>query len=311
MVPSKFHTDSIFWIDLDKISPNPYQPRREFDEVKLKGLADSIREYGVLQPVVVTRKEKSHNNGGLSVEYELIAGERRVRASRLAGLSQIPAVIRTQEDDDKAKLEIAIIENLQREDLNPIDRALAFDRLVKEFKFTHVQIAFKIGKSREYVSNTIRLLLLPENIKEALGGKRISEGHTRPLLMLIDRPREQDVLFKEIMDRKLTVREAESIARRIAKERVRKKELIDPEIINIEKELTERLGTRVIIQPKENGGKLVIEFFSTEDLNAILSAISSEDVTPKEDNIIEEEETPIDDSSEEDEDLYSVKNFSI
>src|SRR3989344_1279995 len=127
-----FYSDSIFWVEPDKIKPNPFQPRREFDEARLNELADSIRQYGILQPLVVTRKEMAKEDGGLAVEYELIAGERRLRASKIAGLAQVPVLIRNSEETDRMKLELAIIENLQREDLNPIDRARAFERLVNE-----------------------------------------------------------------------------------------------------------------------------------------------------------------------------------
>lgn len=312
----QFH-DSIFWVELDKIKPNPFQPRKEFDEAKLKDLANSIRQYGLLQPLVVTRKEVTKEDGGLATEYELIAGERRLRASKLIGLLQIPVIIRTSEDTDRMKLELAIIENLQREDLNPIDRARAFERLVKEFDFKQGDIAEKVGKSREYVSNTIRLLLLPAHMQLALSEGRITEGHTRPLLMLIDRKEEQTVLFKEIMLKKLTVREAEAIARRIAVDRVKKRDL-DPELIDLEKKLTEAFGTRVRIEKKETGGRMVVEYFSPEDLQSIvaflnkdkkdapastapLSATSAE--APINDRPAVEEST--------DEDLYSIKNFSV
>lgn len=267
-------SNSIFWIEVDKIKPNPYQPRKEFDQDKLQGLADSIKQYGVLQPLVVTRREVEKEDGGLMVEYELIAGERRLRASKLASLQQVPAVIRTCEDDDKMKLELAIIENLQREDLNPVDRAKAFQKLVEEFNFKHIEVAKKIGKSREYVSNSLRLLSLPEEILNALAEGKITEGHTRPVLMLNDRPQEQITLFKEIVFKKLTVREAEGIARRIAYDKVRKKELVvDPEIVEIEDKLTENLGTRVQIDRREVGGKITIDFFSNDDLRAILNII--------------------------------------
>src|SRR3989344_5214898 len=155
---TQFQSDSIFWVDLDKIRPNPYQPRTEFDEGKLKDLADSIRQYGVLQPIVVTRHEEQKEDGGIATYYELIAGERRLRASKIAGLSQMPVVIRSAEEGERAKLEMAIIENLQREDLNAIDRARAFQRLQQEFKINKAEIGRKIGKSREYVSNSLRLL---------------------------------------------------------------------------------------------------------------------------------------------------------
>src|ERR1700759_3518817 len=161
---SQFYNNAIFWVEVEKIKPNPFQPRKEFDEAKLSDLARSIRQYGVIQPLTVSRKEVTKGDGGLAAEYELIAGERRLRAAKLAGVREVPVLIRDSFDDDKTKLELAIIENLQREDLNAIDRAKAFAKLVDEFGFKHTQIAEKVGKSREYVSNTIRLLALPEEI---------------------------------------------------------------------------------------------------------------------------------------------------
>ena len=270
--------NSIFWVETDKIKPNPFQPRKEFDPAALQDLADSIRQYGVLQPLVVTRKEIEKEDGGLAVEYELIAGERRLRASKLAALPQVPVIIRATHEDDKMKLELAIIENLQREDLNPIDRARAFLRLYEEFKLTHGEIGKKMGKSREYVSNTLRLLTLPQEIMDALGEKRISEGHTRPLMMLSDRPDQQITLFKEIAIKKLSVREAEHIARSIATEKTRKKdENFDPELAQYQARLAESLGTRVSIEKRNGnvGGKIVIDYFSPADLQTILDLIKS------------------------------------
>lgn len=267
-----FYNNAIFWVEVDKIKPNPFQPRREFDEAKLNDLAKSIRQYGVLQPLTVSRREVQKEDGGLAAEYELIAGERRLRASKIAGIASVPVLIRDSYDDDKTKLELAIIENLQREDLNPIDRAKAFDRLIKEFNFKHSEVAAKVGKSREYVSNTVRLLALPEEMQQALSDGKISEGHTRPLLMLADRPEEQQTLFKEIMLKRITVRDAEAIARRIAFDRVRKKEyLYSPEVIEMERQLSEALGTRVAIEPKENGGKLSIDYMNEDDLRGIFA----------------------------------------
>ncbi len=264
---------SIFWIETDKIVPNPFQPRREFDEDRLQELAASIRQYGVLQPLVVSRQETMLENGGIKVEYELIAGERRLRASKIAGISQVPVVVRTG-DDSREKLELAIIENLQREDLNPVERAQSFQRLADEFKLTWTEVGKKMGKSREYVSNTVRILMLPQDILDALSKGKISEGHTRPLLMLIDRAQEQMTLFKEMMVRKMTVREAEQIARRIAYEKVRKKDLfMTPEVVDMEERLAESLGTRVQIEPRERGGRISIDYFSHEELLAISIAI--------------------------------------
>ncbi len=263
---------SIFWVPIEKIIPNPFQPRKDFDEARLRELAESIRQYGVLQPLVVTKKETEHQDGNLTVNYELIAGERRLRASKLAGLSQLPVLIRSADESDQMKLELAIIENLQREDLNPVDRARAFRQLADHFKFTHQEIGTKVGKSREYVSNSLRVLLLPDNIQKAITDGMLSEGHTRPLLMLVGRDAEQETLFADILSKKLTVREAEQIARRIAVDRARKKPL-NPEMIELERELSESLGTRVHIEAKEVGGKLVIDYFSASDLQSILALI--------------------------------------
>jgi ParB family chromosome partitioning protein len=264
---------SIFWIETDKIVPNPYQPRREFDQDRLKELSDSIRQYGVLQPLVVSRMEEVGDDGSIKVRYELIAGERRLRASKLAGVTQVPVVVRVG-DDSRAKLELAIIENLQREDLNAVERAQSFQRLADEFKLTWADVGRKVGKSREYVSNTVRILMLPQDILDALSKGRITEGHTRPLLMLIDRTQEQMTLFKEMMVRKMTVREAEGIARRIAFEKVRKKDhFMTPDVVDMEERLAETLGTRVQIEPRERGGRISIDYFSHEELLALSIAI--------------------------------------
>ena len=326
----QMYQNAIFWIEIEKIKPNPFQPRKEFDEHKLRDLADSIKQYGILQPLVVTRREIEKEEGGLAVEYELIAGERRLRASKIAGLMQVPVLIRIgeegKEEEDRVKLELAIIENLQREDLNPVDRAKAFQRLANDFGFKHVQIAMKVGKSREYVSNTLRLLLLPPEMLTALAEKKINEGHTRPLLMLCDRKEEQQTLFKEIMFKKINVREAERIARRIAVEKVRKIGLIDPEVALFEQELTDVLGTRVHIEKREGGGKIVIDFFSNDDVRNFMKRLQVEiqtgqivaplGETPAEallpasgDDLAEGGEDVMEKSP--DEDLYNVKNFSL
>jgi ParB family transcriptional regulator, chromosome partitioning protein len=261
--------NAIFWIEVEKIVPNPYQPRREFDQDRLKELSDSIRQYGILQPLVVSRKEEMMENGSISVKYELIAGERRLRASKLAGLAQVPVIVRVG-DDNREMLELAIIENIQREDLNSVDRAKSFQRLADEFKLTWTDVGKKVGKSREYVSNTVRILMLPQDILDALSKGFITEGHTRPLLMLIDRPEEQITLFKEMLVRKMTVREAEGIARKIAFEKIRKKSLfMTPEVVDTEEKLAEALGTRVQIEPREKGGKILIEYFSHDEFLAL------------------------------------------
>lgn len=324
-----FYNNAIFWVDIDKICPNPFQPRREFDEHKMRELANSIRQYGVLQPLTVTRTEVDKEDGGLATVYELIAGERRLRASKMAGLQQVPVLIRGEHDDDKIKLELAIIENLQREDLNAVDRARAFSRLMSEFGLKHQQIADRVGKSREYVANTIRILKLPQEMQDALAEGKISEGHTRPLLMLIDRPQEQSTLFREIILKKLTVRDTEAIGRRIAFDRVRKKEyLYSPEILEMERELSESLGTRVAIETKDNGGKLTIDFFGEDDLRTLFSSLASKIAQGKQGDTLKntlknpdakapplDSDAPVDDRSKEDirkdEDTFDPSSFSI
>ena len=327
---STLYSNSIFWIDTNKVKPNPFQPRRDFDEARLQDLADSIKQYGVLQPLTVSRMEVEKEDGGILTEYELIAGERRLRAAELAGVFQVPVIIRVG-DTSMMKLELAIIENLQREDLNAVDRARAFQRLVTEFKFTHNEVAKKIGRSREYVSNSLRILSLPEEILNALSEGKITEGHTRPILMLVDHTEEQLVLFKEILYKKITVREAERLARKIAFDRVRKKEFMpDPEITELEEEFQDKLGTRVHIDRKELGGQIKIDFFSTEDLRTILDSISKSNIEKKPAEMLEnyiekksekeendtEEQTPIDDRTkdeieEDDANLYDISNFSV
>lgn len=314
--------DSIFWVEVDRIKPNPFQPRKVFDEAALQSLSESIRSYGVLQPLTVTRKEIERPGEGIYAEYELIAGERRLRAAKLAGLREVPVVIRNSEDSDRMKLELAIIENLQREDLNAVDRAIAFQRLVSEFGLKHAEVGKRVGKSREYVSNTLRILSLPQDMQQALQNGEISEGHTRPLLMLVDKAAEQATLFKEILMRKLTVRDTEQMARRIATERARKGDLT-PELLLLERELQEKLGTNVRIEKKENGGKVLIDFYSVEDLAHIRDMISriqdralevpeKGSQEPQTQNLPEQPQKDIPvEPPRQDDDLYSISNFSV
>jgi ParB family chromosome partitioning protein len=317
-VPTKY--DSVFWIEVDRIVPNPYQPRKEFSEEGLKSLAESIRQYGVLQPLVVSRTDVEKESGLESV-YELIAGERRLRASKLAGLKQIPVVIRSGESN-LTKLELAIIENLQREDLNAIDRAKALQKLIDEFGISHAECAAKIGKSREYVSNSLRLLSLPEHMQSAIVGREISEGHARPLMALNDRPEERETLFKEIILKRLPVRAAERIARSIAQERVHKYHRKSAEIVAIEKSLTETLGTRVIIETNAEGGRLFIEFFSPEDLQQWVTTLATQQaaeeiaansmqIYPNTTQLSSDPVPPAAPEESPDDELYSVRNFSV
>ena len=249
--------NSIYWVDIDRVIPNPFQPRHSFKEQSIIDLSSSIRQYGILQPLVATKKEVTNESGIMNVFYELIAGERRLRASKLAGLEKVPVIVRTEDFDDKLKLELAIVENVQREDLNPIDRAKAFKQLINKFNLKHSEVALKVGKSREYISNSIRLLSLPNKIFSSIEAGLISEGHARSMLMISKYPEQQEQLHQDIIARKLTVREAELTARSIAIDRVRPRHRkLSIEAQDVERKIAQRLGTRVTIEPKREGVKL-------------------------------------------------------
>jgi ParB family chromosome partitioning protein len=250
---------------IDEISPNRFQPRKYFDDDKLEELVTSIRDNGVLQPIVVQKVEAG---------YELVVGERRWRASKKAGLKKIPAVIR--EVTDAQALELAIIENIHRQDLNPIEEADAYARLADEFALTQEMIAKRVGKSRTAVANTLRLLKLSRNIKEDLISGKISMGHARALLGL-DNAGQMEALRKEIFKQDLTVRQIESRVSRL-KQSVSKKpvSLVSKKNIfikDLEKEFERRLGTKVDIKPAKKGGKLVVTYYSDDDLDRIKDLI--------------------------------------
>ena len=269
--------DSIFWIEVDKIESNPYQPRREFNEDALRDLARSIREHGVLQPILVTKRELETPRG-IEVRYQLIAGERRWRASKLAGLSQIPAVIRRGMPDDRIKLELALIENVQREDLNAIERARAFRKLLDEFHLVQKDIADRIGKSREMVANTLRLLALPNDIQQAVLAGDVTEGHARAILMVGGDIQKQMEVFNAVLFNRLNVREAESKARQVSGKVLmpRSRIYLDPETKEWQKRLQEKFGTKVLVQKKGDRGKIVVEFYSDEELRGILDKLIKE-----------------------------------
>ena len=271
--------DSIFWIEIEKIEPNPFQPRREFEETALKYLAGSIREHGVLQPILVTKRELETSTG-LDVRYQLIAGERRWRAAKLAGLLQIPAVIRRGVSDDRIKLELALIENVQREDLNPMERARAFKQLIDEFHLVQREIGERIGKSREMVANALRLISLPQEMQEALHSGKITEGHARAILMAGDDAIKQREVYTSVVTDRLTVREAENRARQISGKifvpRRRPAAVQDPEMRQWQNRLQEKLGTKVQVQRMGERGKIVVEFYSEEELRGILDKLIRE-----------------------------------
>jgi len=260
-------------IPIAQIHPNPYQPRRVFDEDSLRELADSIRQVGVLQPIIVRQDSVD--------EYTLIAGERRLRAAQMAGLQYIPAIVRTP--SEQQMLEMALIENLQREDINPIDAALAYKHLMNEFGLTQEQVAIRVGKSVPAISNTLRLLQLPEYIQDSIRNGLISEGHGRALLMVRD-PVQQRQLWQQITTDGLSVRATELRARELRSSEQpinsgpRSYPLPSPpppEVKALEHNLSAYLGTKVKVVYQEGGaGRIVIEFYSEEELGRILEIIA-------------------------------------
>jgi ParB family transcriptional regulator, chromosome partitioning protein len=252
-------------IEVSKISPNPFQPRKVFAPLALKELADSIKEHGVIQPLVVTRTP---------VGYEIVVGERRFRASQLAGMEKVPAIIK-EAMVDQTKLEVALIENIQRQELNPIEEAQAYERLMKTFNLTQDQVAKKVGKSRPAVANTVRLLNLPAEIQRAVIEGRLMEGHARALLGLND-PEKMLLMYKVVIDQSLNVRQVEYKVRELMTKRQMDSIAPDPKLMAMESELRGKLGTQVKIQRQGQGGKITIEFFSDEELNELIHKMADE-----------------------------------
>ncbi|HVP20050.1 MAG TPA: ParB/RepB/Spo0J family partition protein, partial [Spirochaetia bacterium] len=263
---------SLSEVALSALKPNPQQPRRGFDETALRELADSIRQKGVLQPVLA---EASPDGG-----YIIVAGERRVRAARLAGLDRVPVLVRQFSSEEK--LEIALIENVQREDLNPIEEALAYRNLMEIAGLSQEQIAGRVGKDRSTVANTLRLLKLPREAQDALEKGALSPGHARAMLALVN-PADQQVLFKRILDKGISVREAEELAaafsagkRQSGKSRRAGQPPSgrrDPQVREIEQKLIEKLGTKVEVKGDGRKGRIEIAYYSTEDLERLLGII--------------------------------------
>ncbi len=282
--PAKKTPDEyIYHIEVEKIKPNPSQPRRNFDEAGIRELAYSIREFGFLQPLVVTRIERETPEG-IDVLYQLIAGERRLMAAKILGLPLVPAVVR-HVDLEREKLELAVIENIQREDLNPIEMARAFARLQDEFRLTQREIAAKLGKSREVVANSVRLLSLPIYIQTALEKGELSESHGRLLLAIVD-PAVQKKLFDDIISHGMTTRDLRA---RVAITKPRKTQshaALSPELKMMEDKLSAELGTPVKIErgagtggsTSLTTGKIVITFYSEEELENIVQKIGKEKI---------------------------------
>ena len=254
-------------VDIDLISPNPSQPRSFFDPESLTELAASIREHGVIQPLIVSRPE-----GDSGAPYQLIAGERRLLASREAGLNQVPVIIR--ESSPQSLLELALVENLQREDLGPVEEALAFRRLRDDFSMTQEAIAARVGRSRPAIANSLRLLSLPGEIQASLAKGEISAGHARAILGIEDQG-QQISTWRRIVEGQLTVRDAEALVKQSGKERpaVAKTQRRSAEVASLEEQLRSSLGTKVDLKKGRKGGRIVIHFFSEEELGSIVEKL--------------------------------------
>ncbi|MGQ9463716.1 MAG: ParB/RepB/Spo0J family partition protein [Candidatus Fervidibacter sp.] len=257
-------SEAITNLPIHSIKPNPFQPRQQFSSEELEALAESIKMHGLLQPVLVRPKEDG---------YELVAGERRWRAAQLAGLTEIPAIVRHCSDDEL--LALALIENLHREDLNPLDEAQAYRVLLEKFGLTQEAIAERVGKSRTAIANTVRLLTLPEPIKQALREGKISEGHARALLSAPDEGVMMDV-FQQVVKHSLSVRQTEMVIQRLAKKKKRREHTPDPHLLALQQILEERLQLPVRLRRGRKGGVLELRFFSDEELESLVKRLVGE-----------------------------------
>lgn len=254
-------------VDVGALEPNPHQPRVRWDPEQLESLASSIREHGIIQPIVVTRATGA-------TPYQIVAGERRWRAAKLAGLRSVPVLVR--EATPAQLLELALVENVQRADLNPIEEALAYRQLSTEFGLTQAAIADRVGKSRPAIANSIRLLSAPESIQEAVANEVITAGHAKALLAIEDAAT-QEHLLRQVIKAGLNVRETERLVQRASeasrRTRVRNPRPVDPAVRSVEASLQRALGTKVELARRGEAGKIVISFHSDEELNAILARI--------------------------------------
>ncbi|MEN8140954.1 MAG: ParB/RepB/Spo0J family partition protein [Thermodesulfobacteriota bacterium] len=261
--------------DIDEIEPNPYQPRQEMDDTALGELSASIKEKGVLQPLVVTRDLRDSGLGGGG--YILIAGERRLRASQLAGLSQVPVIVK-EVDNNQDRLELALIENIQRQNLNPLEEALAYAQLTNEFSLTQEEVAKQVGKERSTVANTLRLLNLPDFAKEDVATGRLAMGHARVLLSLSD-PKLMRLVRDKIVERGLTVRKAEALVKEVRRQEKNgttarvgqppKRPIPTSYCKTLNNDFVKRLGTKSKIIQNGQRGKIEIEYYSLDDLERI------------------------------------------
>lgn len=253
-----------FYCDIENVVPNKEQPRKKFNEEKLLELASSISEKGILQPLLVRRLSE--------FQYEIIAGERRWRAAQKSGLKQVPVIIR--DSSISGRLEDALIENLQREDLNSLEEAQAFQKLIEEYEYTQEEVAKKIGKDRSTVANSLRLLALSPSVRELIFEGKLSAGHARALLSIEDSTRQEEVA-KEIISKELSVRQAEALARAIKKTKGKASTTEDPFLSVLQQELSQHFKSKVRISMGGKKGKLEIEFYGEEDLNRIVSLLKA------------------------------------
>lgn len=257
--------DRVHYIDIDDIKPNPNQPRKKFNAKRLEELSQSIQDNGVIQPLVVQRKGSG---------YELVAGERRWRASRLAGLKKVPCLIR--EFDEKQNLIVTIIENMQREDLDPIEEANGLQQMIHKFGFTQEQVSESLGKSRAYIANSVRLLKLPEDVQKKVSEGKISAAHGRTLLSLED-PRKQRMLAERIEKEELSVRTVEEIVKKLKeggkKETKKPEKTKSSEIVTVENDLRDLIGTKVSIVQGKKKGKIELEYYSIDELNRLIDLL--------------------------------------
>jgi ParB family transcriptional regulator, chromosome partitioning protein len=256
------------YVPVLKVVPNPHQPRYTIDDRDLEDLSASIRTHGILQPLIVMQDE-------VNDRYILIAGERRLRAARLAGLENVPVILR--QATDQQMLELALIENVQRSDLTPLETAVAYRELHESFKLSHEEIAVRVGKSRVAVTNTMRLLNLPEFVRKALAEGRITEGHARALLGLTT-PQAQVAALHTILKNDLNVRQVEELVRRLSGEKTTRpaKNAPSPDLAELEERLRSRLGTKVSLNHGKKGGSLTIHYYSDEELDALIELIMKE-----------------------------------
>ena len=253
-------------VDIDLISPNPYQPRTVFNPVHVTELAESIREHGVIQPLVVSRPSEA--GGAL---YQLIAGERRLLASREAGLKRVPVIVK--EATPQALLELALVENLQRQDLGPLEEAFAFRRLADEFDLTQEAVATRVGRSRSAVANSIRLLALSDEMQASLAAGEITAGHARALLAIEDASVRR-LVWRRIVEHDLTVREAEALAKAGMRTALKRTVRRSADLAAVEETLRGALGTKVELQKGRKGGRVVIHFYSDEELDSLIDRLS-------------------------------------